>query len=323
MSRSCPADRGRRRRAARPATWFRSIVLGGRKRVTQASVALISSVVLSYRQYTTGRTRYCETRDIGPAERTIDPRRGPRSKARYSVRTGVRSTLAPNLYSTPSGGVGRAIIPRTAPFGARHWGPDRDLILRLAKEFDGHFSGNTGIEDILKEQLRERNDQQHRSDESIKARRPRSRGRRSLPRCGRPAIGLILWSLFMNVIRTDIVCILPFERNSSVRRANERRLNDDRRALQRSLRRGSSGDQDRCLRFASRREGLTRQNCDRPGRSGRRWHPRDRRDRCRPIARLAQGKPVKSPDNCLINLTRSWFEFDRNASRFVRSVVGP
>jgi len=56
--------------------------------------------------------------------------------------------------------------------GARHRGPDRDLILRLVKGFDGHFSGNTGIQDILKEKLRERNDQQHRSDPNTRARRP-------------------------------------------------------------------------------------------------------------------------------------------------------
>ena len=36
----------------------------------------------------------------------------------------------------------------------------------------------------------------------------------------------------MNVIRMNIVYVLPFEQNSSVRRANERSPIDDRRALE-------------------------------------------------------------------------------------------
>ena len=151
----------------------------------------------------------------------------------------------------------------------------------------------------------------------------RSRRGRSLRRRGRLAIGLRPWSISTNVIRIYIVYTLPFECNSSVRHANLSRPADDLRALHRSLRRGSSGDQYRCLRFAMRREGLERRERDRRGRPERRAHRRDRRDRCRPIARLAEGTPVKALNTGLMKLIWPWFKFGRNASRFVRSVVGP
>ena len=79
----------------------------------------------------------------------------------------------------------------------------------------------------------------------------RSRGGRSLPRRGRLAVGLHLWSISMNVIRFYIVYMLPLESNSSMWRVNVSRPVDDRRALDRTLRRGSSGGQDRCLLFIS------------------------------------------------------------------------
>jgi len=53
----------------------------------------------------------------------------------------------------------------------------------------------------------------------------------------------------MNVIRFYIVYTLPFESNLSMWRVNVSRPADDRRALDSTLRRGSSGGQDRYLLF--------------------------------------------------------------------------
>jgi hypothetical protein len=98
IPRSCPGDRKRRRRPARPASCFRSIVPGDRARVNEPSVAMVPCMVSLYSQYTVRLTPDAATRYIGPVERTIDPPKGPRSNARHRVQSGVRSTSVPNLY---------------------------------------------------------------------------------------------------------------------------------------------------------------------------------------------------------------------------------
>ena len=150
----------------------------------------------------------------------------------------------------------------------------------------------------------------------------RSRGGRSLPRRGRPSIGLHAWSASMNVIHDSIVHTRLLAKYASVRRANAGRLVEARRALPRTSRSARRGAQDRFAGSYLSSSGTERRTRDRPGCLARRAHRRDRRGRCRPIARLIQVIRVK-PLGYVVMIKRSLcVEFGGNASRFVRCAVG-